>query len=357
MRIRDVQARAVVAPLEPPVRTASGHVTQAPLLLIDLATDEGVVGRSYLFGYHAFTLDPLRELVRALGDMIKGDEVAPVELDKKMRSRMTLFGTRGLQGVAVAGLDMAAWDALAVRAGVPLANLLGGRARAIPAYNSMGMIPPGEAADAAAKTAAAGFRAMKVKIVWPTLAEDLAVVRAARKHLGEDAALMVDFNQSLATPEAIRRGRVLDGEGVSWIEEPVRADDYRGAAEIAAQVATPIQIGENFNGVYEMELALSLAACDLVMPDPQQIGGVTGWLRAAALAQTAGVPCSSHLFIEVSAHLLAITPTCHYIEYLDVAAPVLAEPLRPVDGMIQAPARPGIGLQWNEEAVTRYRVS
>jgi mandelate racemase len=356
MRIHKIQARPVVAPLDPPVRTASGHVTQAPLLLIDLATDEGVIGRSYLFGYHAFTLGPLRELVLALGEVINGDQVAPVELDRKMRARMTLFGTRGLQGLAVAGIDMAAWDALAVAAGVPLANLLGGRPRPIPAYNSLGMIPPGEAADAAAKTAAAGFKALKVKIGWPTLAEDLAVVRAARKHLGDGAALMVDFNQSLATPEAIRRGRVLDGEGVSWIEEPVRADDYRGAAEIAAQVATPIQIGENFNGVYEMELALSLKACDLVMPDPQQIGGVTGWLRAAALAQAAGVPCSSHIFIEVSAHLLAVTPTCHYIEYLDVAAPVLAEPLRPVDGTIQAPARPGIGLQWNEEAVRRYAI-
>ena len=351
MKIREVQARAVIAPLDPPVRTASGHVTQAPLLLIDLATDEGVVGRSYLFGYHSFTLAPLRELVLALGEMIKDDQVAPVDLERKMRARMTLFGTRGLQGMAVAGIDVAAWDALAVCAGVPLANLLGGRPRPIPAYNSLGMIPPGEAADAAA-----GFKAMKVKIGWPTLAEDLAVVRAARKYLGEDAALMVDFNQSLATPEAIRRGRVLDGEGVSWIEEPVRADDYRGAAEIAAQVATPIQIGENFNGVHEMELALSLKACDLVMPDPQQIGGVTGWLRAAALAQAAGVPCSSHIFIEVSAHLLAVTPTCHYIEYLDVAAPVLAEPLRPVDGTIQAPAGPGIGLGWNEKAVERYRV-
>ena len=356
MKIRDVQTRAVVAPLDPPVRTASGHVTQAPLLLIDLATDEGAVGRSYLFGYHAFTLSPLRDLVLSLGAMIKGDEIAPVELDRKLRARMTLFGTRGLQGMAVAGIDMAAWDALAVAAGVPLANLLGGRPRPIPAYNSLGMIPPGEAADAAAKTVAAGFTAMKVKIGWPTLAEDLAVVRAARKALGDDAALMVDFNQSLAIPEAIRRGRVLDGEGVAWIEEPVRADDYRGAAEVAAQVATPIQIGENFNGVYEMDLALSLKACDLVMPDPQQIGGVTGWLRAAALAQAVGVPCSAHLFIEVSAHLLTVTPTCHFIEYLDVAAPVLAEPLRPVDGMIQASARPGIGLQWNEDAVTRYRV-
>ncbi|OLD97530.1 MAG: hypothetical protein AUG80_11375 [Candidatus Rokubacteria bacterium 13_1_20CM_4_68_9] len=329
MRIRDVQARAVVAPLEPPVRTASGHVTQAPLLLIDLTTDEGIVGRSYLFGYHAFTLAPLRELVVALGEIVKGNVLAPVELDKTMRSRMTLFGTRGLQGVAVAGVDMAAWDALAVRAGVPLAEMLGSRPRPIPAYNSLGMIPPGEAADAAAKTVASGFKALKVKVGWPTLAEDLAVVRAARKHLGDDAALMVDYNQSLATPEAIRRGRVLDGEGVSWIEEPVRADDYRGAAEIVTQVTTPIQIGENFNGVYEMELALSLGASDLVMPDPQQIGGVTGWLRAAALAQAD----------------------------LDVAAPILAEPLRPVDGMIQAPARPGIGIEWDENAITRYRVA
>src|SRR5437899_30198 len=342
MRIRDLQARAVVAPLEPPVRTASGHVTQAPLLLIDLTTDEGIVGRSYLFGYHAFTLAPLRELVVALGEIVKGNVLAPVELDKTMRSRMTLFGTRGLQGVAVAGVDMAAWDALAVRAGVPLAEMLGSRPRPIPAYNSLGMIPPGEAADAAAKTVASGFKALKVKVGWPTLAEDLAVVRAARKHLGDDAALMVDYNQSLATPEAIRRGRVLDGEGVSWIEEPVRADDYRAAAEIAAQAATPIQIGATFNGVYEMELALSLKACDLVMPDPQQIGGVTGWLRAAALAQTAGVPCSSHLFIEVSAHLLTVTPSCHYIEYLGVAAPVLAEPLRPEDGVNQPGQRAGV---------------
>ncbi|HEV8142082.1 MAG TPA: enolase C-terminal domain-like protein [Methylomirabilota bacterium] len=356
MRIHSVEARAVVAPLEPPIRTASGHVTQAPILLIDLTADEGVVGRAYLFGYHAFTLGPLRELVIALGDSIKGDVVAPVDLDKKLRARMALFGTRGLQGMAVAGLDMAAWDALAVAAGVPLVALLGGQPRPIAAYNSLGMIPPAEAADAASKTVAAGFKALKIKIGWPTLAEDLAVVRAARKALGDDIALMVDFNQSLTQPEAIRRGRVLDGEGIAWIEEPVRADDFRGAAAVAAQVRTPIQIGENFNGPYEMELALSLGASDLVMPDPQQIGGVTGWLRAAALAQMAGLPCSSHIFIEVSAHLLAVTPTCHYIEYLDVAAPVLAEPLRPVDGMIEARARPGIGLVWNEDAVQRYRV-
>jgi mandelate racemase len=356
LRIRTIEARPVLAPLAPSIRTASGHVTQAPLLLIDLETEEGIIGRAYLFGYQPFTLGPLRDLVRGLGESLRGDPVAPVELDRKLRARLALIGARGLQGMAVSGIDMAAWDALAVAAGVPLATLLGGHPRPVPAYRSLGMLAAAEAADEATRTLAAGFTALKIKIGWPSLAEDLAVVRAARRALPDTAQLMVDFNQSLAVPEAIRRGRALDGEGVAWIEEPVRADDLRGAAKVAAELATPVQLGENLSGPFEMAEALAAGAADLVMPDPQQIGGVTGWLRAAALAHAAGVPCSSHLFIEVSAHLLAVTPTRHFIEYLDVAAPVLVEPVVPVGGVIQASARPGIGLAWDEDVVTRYGV-
>jgi mandelate racemase len=357
LHVRDIQARAVVGPLAAPVRTASGSVTQALLVLIDLHTEEGPVGRAYLFAYQPFALRPLRDLVLGLGETLKGQPVAPVELHRDLRGRLTLFGARGLQGMALAGIDMAAWDALAVSAGVPLVTLLGGEARPIPAYNSLGMLPPGEAADEAAKTIAAGFRGFKIKIGWPSLEQDLAAVRAARRALPDDVDLMVDFNQSLSVPEALRRGRALEGEGVAWIEEPVRGEDFRGSAEVAAALATPIQIGENFTGPFEMEEALRLRASDLVMPDVQQIGGVTGWLRAAALAHAAGVPCSSHLFIEVSAHLLAVTPTSHWIEYLDVAAPMLAEPLRPVDGMLQAPSRPGLGIAWDETAIRRYAAS
>src|SRR5262245_39058061 len=353
LRIREVQARAVVAPMATPVRTASGSVTQALLVLVDLRTDEGPVGRAYLFAYQPFVLRPLRDLVLGLGETVKGALVAPVELDQALRARLTLFGSRGLQSMAVAGIDMAAWDAVAVAAGVPLVTMLGGEARPIPAYNSLGMLPP----DAAAKTVAVGFRGFKIKIGWPALEQDLAAVRAARRAMPDEIALMVDFNQSLSVAEALRRGRALDGEGVAWIEEPVRADHLRGAAEVAAALETPVQIGENLSGPFEMEEALRLHAADLVMPDVQQIGGVTGWLRAAALAHAAGVPCSSHLFIEASAHLLAATPTCHWIEYLDVAAPLLAEPLRPVDGMIEAPKRPGLGIMWDEVAVRRYLVS
>jgi mandelate racemase len=181
-------------------------------------------------------------------------------------------------------------------------------------------------------------------------------VRAARKTVPNNVALMVDFNQSLSVPEALRRCRALDDEGLAWIEEPVRCDDFRGNAQVAAETRTAIQIGENFAGPFDMEAALHAGACDYVMPDPQQIGGVSGWLRAAALAQAAGKPCSSHIFVEVSAHLLAVTPTCHYLEYLDSAGAVLQEPARVVDGAVVASTQPGIGLAWDEAAVKRYRV-
>ena len=125
---------------------------------------------------------------------------------------------------------------------------------------------------------------------------------------------------------------------------------------MAAALATPVQIGENLAGPFEMEEALRLRASDLVMPDVQQIGGVTGWLRAAALAHAAGVPCSSHLFIEASAHLLAVTPTCHWIEYLDMAAASSPSRSGRSTGRCRAPARPGLGLAWDEAAVSRYAV-
>ena len=356
LHIRDVQARAVVAPLTPPVRTASGSVTQALLVLIDLHTEEGPVGRAYLFAYQPFALRPLRDLVLGLGATIKGQPVAPLDLERAMRARFTLLGARGLQGMAVAGIDMAAWDALAVATGVPLATLLGGEARPIPAYNSLGMLAPGEAADEAAKSVAAGFRGVKIKIGWPSLDQDLASVRAARRALPDDVALMVDFNQSLTVVEALRRGRALDGEGVAWIEEPVRADDFRGAAEVAAALATPVQIGENLAGPFQMEEALRSGQRSRHARRPAD-------RRRHGLAPRGGPrPRRRRALLEPPVHRgqrppSRGTPTCHWIEYLDMAGPILAEPLRPLDGTLQAPPRPGLGIAWDKAAVQRYLVS
>ncbi len=196
---------------------------------------------------------------------------------------------------------------------------------------------------------------MKLRLGRPEAREDLEAVRAVKKAIGPRVALMVDFNQGLSVAEAIKRGRMLDDEGgVCWIEEPVRADDFAGNARIAREVATPIQLGENFMGPEQMAQALAAQACDFVMPDAQRIGGVTGWMRAAALAQAAGMEMSSHLFPEVSCHLLAATPTCHWLEFVDWADAVLEEPVQLKDGHAVIPGRPGVGMQWNEKAVKRY---
>ena len=356
LRIRSVTTRPVVVPLSRPIRTASGTIAEAPLLLIDLETDEGVTGRAYLFGYQPFTPGPLAALVHTMVDVLRGDPLAPFDLDRKLRARFALLGTRGLSGMALSGVDMAAWDALARAASVPLVRLLGGAPKPVRAYlgNGFGVLPAAEIGAEAPRLAAEGLAAIKIRLGRPSLDEDLAALRAARRSLTDDVRLMADFNQSLTVREAIARGRALDDEGLTWIEEPVRADDFAGCAAVATAVRTPVQLGENFAGPLEMHAAARAGAADLLMADAQQIGGVTGWLRAAAVAHAFGLELSSHLFQEVSAHLLAVSPTADWLEYMPVADPVLREPLAPATGMVTAPDRPGIGLEWDEDAVRRY---
>ncbi|MEP7105978.1 MAG: enolase C-terminal domain-like protein [Chloroflexota bacterium] len=352
-----MRATPVVVTLATPLTTAAGSMPEAPLLLVDMVADEGVTGRSYLFAYQALMLRPLRDLVTGLAEPLLGQPLVPALLESALRRRFVLLGGAvGLAGMAVSALDMAAWDAVAVAAGLPLATLLGARPRPLPAYDSLGMLPAAEVTERLPRSVERGFPAVKIKIGWPTLGQDLLVVRAARDALPDNVELMVDFNQSLDVTEALRRCRALDGEGVAWIEEPVRCDDFYGAAAVTAAVNTPIQIGENFRSVQEMQFALNQRACDLVMPDPQVIGGVTGWATAAALATSAGVRCSGHIHVEATAHLLAATPTAHYLEWLDLASAVLAEPARVVEGRVTAPDRPGIGLAWDTAAVERYRL-
>ena len=359
LKIREIQSRAVVAPMSLPLRTSSGAVMQAPLLLLDLRTEEGVVGRSYIFGYQPFTLKPLNDLVQALAEMVRGDAVAPAAIEQKLQARTKLLGRQGLVGIALAGIDMACWDAVAVAARKPLAVLLGGSLGAVRAYNSngLGIMPPAEAAAEAPKLLEGGFRALKIRVGRATAEEDVAAVRAVKKAIPAETILMSDFNQGLSVTEAIRRGRMLDGEGLYWIEEPVRADDLAGCARVASALGTPVQIGENFLSVHQMHEALALRACDYVMPDVQRIGGVSGWLRAAALASAAGVEMSTHLFPEISAHLMTVTPTRHWLEYVDWASPVLQEPLQIRDGEAVIPDRPGTGVVWDEKAVARFRAA
>ncbi|HTO43432.1 MAG TPA: enolase C-terminal domain-like protein [Burkholderiales bacterium] len=357
LKIKNVRARPVMVPFKRPPVSASGALPTAALILIDLETDGGITGRSYVFGYAPWTVKPIMGCLDALSEMIRGDALAPFDIEAKLRLRLRLLDTPGLVGIALAGIDMCAWDALAQAHGVPLVKLLGGQVRPVRAYNSCGLwIQPVEKlADEAAQLAAeGGFSAVKLRIGRDDPAQDLAAARNVKKRVGDKISVMSDFNQRLTVNDAILRGRMLDDEGLYWIEEPVRHDDYAGYARICAELRTPIQTGENLVDTFELADAIALKSLDYVMPDVQRIGGVTGWLRAAALAQAHDIEMSSHLFPEYSCHLLAVTPTCHWLEYVDWAAPVLAEPVQVRDGSVLIPDRPGSGITWNEDAVRHY---
>jgi mandelate racemase len=358
LTIRSVDAVLVLVPMRRPLGTSATRISTAPLLLLDVHTHQGVTGRAYLFCYLESAGHAALALAREVHEVLVGTTAAPMMVRPLLESRLRLLGVRGLVAAVLAGVDTACWDALAVAADMPLSRLLGAAPRPIPAYNSngLGLIEPHAAADQAQELAAEGFRAVKMRLGRPSAEDDLAAVRAVRAALDSQVELMADYNQALQLPDALTRCRALDDEGLSWIEEPVRHDDYAANSQLTAQLRTPVQLGENFAGPREMAAALEHRASDLVMLDLDRIGGVSGWRDAAAQAHTAAIPLSSHLYPEVSAHLLAASPTAHWLEYVDWAEPILLDPPRITDGHAVPSERPGTGLAWDSVAVARHRV-
>jgi mandelate racemase len=359
LTLRAIKARPVVLKLKRPVVARIATITDWPIIVIDLETEEGVVGRSYLEPYIVRSMRYLVPALHDLGTVLKGRRVAPHELFDAARKSLHFVGYEGLSMIAVSGLDMAAWDALARAAGVPLCVLLGGSIGAVQAYNSNGLWlkPPKEVAEEAVVLRnEGGFTGLKLRLGRPRLADDLATIAAVRGAVGDEVALMVDFNQGLHLGEAIERCHAIDDLGLAWIEEPIVYDNLAGCAQLAAELKTPLQIGENFYGPRALHAALQMKACDYVMPDFMRIGGVTGWQRAAAIAAAAGIPISTHLYPEVAAHVMRVSETAHWLEWQDWADPILQSPYRVRDGKLEIPDRPGLGLDWDEAAIAAHTV-
>ena len=355
LTIRSIHARPVIVPLARPVRTASGSIEVSPLILLDVITDEGITGSAYLFAYTPAMLKPLMALVGEVGLELIGQPLVPAERMQQLERQFRLLGVHGLLGMLISTLDMAYWDALGKAANVPVVQLLGGAPKPLWAYDSYGMVDPAKDAKALEHSLAQGFRAIKIKVGYADAAQDVEAVRGVRAIIGADVALMVDYNQSLLPTEAIRRIRMLEPFDLSWIEEPVIAEDLQGHAKVRAAVNINIQTGENWWFPRGAEQALSAGACDLMMPDLMKIGGISGWLNVIGIAQAASMPVSSHLFIEASSHVLAVTPTCHWLEFMDFGSGILANPYQIKDGQVTAQG-PGLGIGWDESAVARYAV-
>jgi mandelate racemase len=357
--IRSINVRAVVVPLRRPVIAGIGRFDTWPLVLVDVETTGGIVGQAYVAPYREGAVPAVVAAIRDLSTTLIGEPVAPVRMFEGAFQKFNVVGTAGISAIAISALDMALWDALGKEAGIPLAELLGGTVGAVRSYNSNGLwrhevsTIAREARDLADE---GGFTAMKLRLGNEHVRDDLAAISAVRDGVGYDIDLMVDFNQALGLGDAIRRCHELDDQGLYWFEEPIAYDNVRGYAQLAGKVRTPLQMGENYYGGRDLLTFLKAGGVHYAMGDLMRIGGVTGWLRTAAIAGAAGVQFSNHLYPEIAAHLMRVTPSAHWLEWVDWAVPILADPLSPTDGHVSATRRPGIGMTWDERAVARYAI-
>jgi mandelate racemase len=355
VKLRSLTSRGVLVPLNFTLGTSAAIVRTVPLLLVDLVTDDGGTGHAYAFCYRPSGARAIAAHLAEAFDFLASSSVTPYDAARSLSRQFALLGVAGTVRMALSLFDMVLWDALARSKEVPLAALLGSRPRDLQAYDSrgLGLMEPDRLSKEADALLAKGLNAVKLRLGYPSAEQDMVALKAVRRVVGDAVAIMVDYNQALTMAEAIARGRQLENEGIYWLEEPIPHQDYEACAAIARELSVPVQVGENFNGPEGMLPALSARASDYVMPDVARIGGVTGWMQAAALAAAKSVEMSSHLMPEVSAQLLSATPTAHWLEYVDWADALLEEPLRIIDGKVLTSQRPGSGIAWDEDKIRK----
>lgn len=358
MHITEIRTRAVSIPLDIPIRSAIRISDRVEIVVIDVLTDTDIVGQSYVQAFGIKPARAIRALVDFLSDALTDENpLLTLRCWQRMDRALNLLGRGGIGTFALSGIDCALWDLLGKATGTPVAVLLGAAGDRVVAYQSAGLWleEPGTALmEQAHQLASQGFRGVKMRAGRGDVNSDVAASQMVREAIGPGQLLMIDANQAWAPGTAIAIGKLLEGFEPLWIEEPVDHDDYAGHAQVTRELTTPIATGENTYMPQGFRRLLDANACDIVMPDVQRVGGVTGWMRVAAMAEAARLPLASHLFPEISVHLLAASPTAHILEYMPWAQPILGEKLQILEQSVVVPARPGLGLVFDDAAIEHW---
>jgi L-alanine-DL-glutamate epimerase-like enolase superfamily enzyme len=359
-RIRHVKLSTLTLPLDTPISDAkvlTGRqkpMTEIVFLFVEIDTEDDQHGIG--FSYSKRAGGPAQYAhAREIADNLIGEDPNDIgKIYSKLLWAGASVGRSGVATQAIAAIDIALYDLKATRAGLPLAKLLGAYRDSVQTYNTSGGFlhaPIEEVKERATQSLAEGIGGIKIKVGHPDSTVDLARVTAVREHLGDNVPLMVDANQQWDRTTALRFGRVLEQFGLIWIEEPVDAYDAEGHAQLAQALDTPIATGEMLSSVAEHIALIEHRSVDIIQPDAPRIGGITPFLRLAALADQANLQLAPHFAMEIHLHLAATYPREPWVEHFEWLNPLFNERLEIRDGRMWLPNRLGLGFTLSEQAL------
>ena len=361
MKVTQVTTRILQTPADNPlvVGLPEPDDTRA-FVTLELGTDDGIVGIGLTFFGGPLT-DALREAVEALSALVVGENPLRVEaIVSKLRLVASSAGPSGIFTLALSAIDMALWDIKGKALDQPLCTLLGGYRDRAPTYASGALMRPHPMdylAEAGPRLVDMGFKQMKMQLgAEPTVGREVERVRVMRNGIGDDIDLMCDINQLWNVNQAIEIGRRVEPYHLFWLEDVVAHDDYQGLARVADALTTPIAAGEYHYGIRPFRHMLESRSIDIVMIDLVRVGGITQWMKVAGMAEAFNVPVVSHLIAEIHVHLIAAIPNGLTVEYMPWTLRLFEETPAIEDGQIVVPERPGLGLQFDAEAIKQYQV-
>ncbi len=326
-------------------------------------TDEGLRGVGYTFSRSGDVAGAIHRNLRGL--LLNEDPLLIEKLWEKMYNRTSFLGRKGLLMRAISAVDIALWDLKGQAAELPLYLLLGGYRDAVPALMAGGFYAEGKGLGELAAEVQGyvkeGFRAIKIVFGAGSFQDDLERLRAVREAVGPEVRLAVDLHWSLASPkQALKRARQMEAYDLDFIEDPFPPDNLGALTELVARLSTSVAVGEMESGRWTFLDLLTRRAVDILRCDATVVGGVSEWLKIAALASAYGVPVLPHYFPEVHIHLAAATANSLAVEFIAPESvnfhAILHEPLKLQNGSVRAPQAPGLGIQWNWQAIERFRV-
>ncbi|WP_028933354.1 mandelate racemase/muconate lactonizing enzyme family protein [Pseudonocardia spinosispora] len=355
------EAYLVDVPVETVRTDAMQSFIKQETLFVELACDDGMAGTGYSYTIGTGGRAVLSMLRDHLLPELLGRDARNVEGTWRAlydSTRATSVGA--ITALAMAAVDLALWDLRCLRAGEPLWRLAGGFRDSVPLYDTEGgwlQLDADELVSSALEAREQGWKGVKLKVGRPTGVEDAARVRAVREAIGDDMDIMVDANQSMTAPEAIRRAALLEPYDVAWFEEPLPADDVAGHERLAASTRIPVAVGESMYSIGHFREYLHRGAAGIVQVDVARIGGITPWLKVAHLAEAFNVQVCPHFLMEIHVSLVAAVPNGRYVEHIPQLRAITTDQLSIVDGHAVAPDRPGLGIAWDRDRVDDHRVA